>query len=131
MTKGKEKMGQVAKKLVKEAWDLEVFKRAYAVSLSIHKVSKSYPKDEIFALTSQIRRASKSVCANLAEGFAKQEFSPAEFKRFISIAIGSATEMRIWIRYSLDLGYINKEQAKTWSQEYQTITRMLRGLYGK
>src|SRR5579862_7631470 len=98
-------MMQATKKLVKEAWDLDVFRRAYAVSLSIHKVTKSYPKDEMFALTSQIRRASKSVCANLVEGFAKQEFSPAEFKRFISIAIGSATEMRIWIRYSLDLEY--------------------------
>ena len=105
-------MSQSAKKLVKEAWDLEVFKRAYAISLAIHKVSKSYPKDEVFALTSQIRRASKSVCANVAEGFAKQEFSPTEFKRFISIAIGSATEMRIWIRCSLDLEYIDKDQAK-------------------
>ena len=124
-------MTQAVKKLVKEAWDLEAFKRAYVISLAIHKASKSYPKDEIFALTSQIRRASKSVCANLAEGFAKQEFSAAEFKRFISIAIGSATEMRLWIRYSLDLEYITKEQAKSWSQEYQVITRMLRGLYGK
>lgn len=101
------------KKLVKEAWDLEVFKRAYAMSLAIHKASKAYPKDEMFALTSQIRRASKSICANLAEGFAKQEFSKAEFKRFLFIAIGSATEMRIWIRYSLDLEYITKEQATT------------------
>ena len=124
-------MAQAAKKLIKEAWDLDVFKRAYAISLSIHKVSKSYPKDEMFALTNQIRRASKSVCANLAEGFSKQEFSQPEFKRFISMAIGSATEMRIWIRYSLDLEYIGKEQAKLWSQEYQAITRMLRGLYGK
>jgi four helix bundle protein len=105
-----------------------VFKRAYAISLEIHKASKHYPKDEMFALTSQIRRASKSICANVAEGFAKQEFSKPEFKRFLSIAIGSATEMRIWIRYSLDLEYINKEQAKNWSQEYQTISRMLRGL---
>lgn len=124
-------MASTAKKLVKEAWDLDVFKYAYAASLAIHKASKSYPKDEMFGLTSQIRRASKSICANLAEGFAKQEFSQSEFKRFISIAIGSATEMRIWIRYSLDLEYINKEQAKAWAQEYQIITRMLRGLYGK
>lgn len=124
-------MAQPAKKLVKEAWDLDVFKRAYAISLEVHKATKSYPKDEMFALTAQIRRASKSVCANIAEGFAKQEFSSMEFKRFLSIAIGSTTEMRIWIRYSLDLGYITKEQTKFWSKEYQEITRMLRGLYGK
>ncbi|NBX04061.1 MAG: four helix bundle protein [Alphaproteobacteria bacterium] len=120
-----------ATKLVAEAWDLEVFKRAYAISLLIHKRSKDFPKDELFGLTNQIRRCSKSICANAAEGFAKQEFSAAEFKRFLTIALGSATEIRIWIRYCLDLGYIEKAEAKAWSTEYQTITRMLRGLYGK
>lgn len=118
-------------KLIKEAWDLDVFKFAYAISLDIHKVSKSFPKDELFGLTSQMRRASRSICANLAEGFAKQEFSKPEFKRFVTIAIGSTTEMRIWIHYCLDLEYITKAQTKNWSEEYQKISRMLRGLYGK
>src|SRR5581483_8711584 len=106
----------MTKKLIKEAWDLEVFRRAYVLSLLIHKESKKFPKDELFGLTNQIRRCSKSICANLAEGFAKQEFSSSEFKRFITIAIGSVTELRIWIRYCLDLDYIHKPMAKSWSE---------------
>lgn len=123
-------MPNAEKKLVKEAWDLEVFKRAYAVSLDIHKVSKTFPKEELFGLTSQIRRCSKSVCANIAEGFSKQEFSVAEFKRFLTISMGSSTEMRIWIRYCYDLEYIHSKQAQLWAEEYRAISSMLRKLYG-
>ena len=73
---------------------LEVFKRAYRVSLEIHRVSLSFPEIEQRALADQIRRASKSICANLAEGFGKQAHSKAEFRRFIGMALGSADEMR-------------------------------------
>ena len=61
---------------------LEVFQRAYRILLEVHKVSLAFPDIERYALAGQIRRASKSVCANLAEGFAKQVLSPAEFRRF-------------------------------------------------
>jgi four helix bundle protein len=96
--------------------------------LQIHQKSKAFPKDEQFALTSQIRRASKSICANIAEGFVKQSHSKAEFGRFLSIALGSAGEMRVWLRYCVDLGYINKEEFSGWTNEYQTILRMLEKL---
>ena len=65
--------------------DLEVFKRAYRVSLDIHRVSLAFPKIEQYALADQVRRASKSICANLAEGFAKQRRSPAEYRRFLQM----------------------------------------------
>lgn len=123
-------MAEAVKKLVREAWDLDVFKRAYRISLEIHRQSQRFPKEELFGLTNQIRRCSKSICANLAEGFAKQEFSSAEFKRFITIAIGSAAEIRIWIHYCLDLGHITGKQAVLWQEEYKIISRMLRRLYG-
>jgi four helix bundle protein len=115
--------------LVENAWDLEVFKLAYASSLSIHKISKTFPKDEMFALTNQIRRASKSICANIAEGFAKQTLSSAEFRRFIAIALGSAVEMQVWIRYCFDLEYITNNQASEWKQSYTAISRMLGKLF--
>jgi four helix bundle protein len=108
--------------------DLEVFKRAYRVSLEVHRISLQFPKIEQYGLADQLRRASKSICANLAEGFGKQSRSPAEFKRFIQISIGSADEMRVWIRYCLDLGYIEQAQWQTWRDEYQEIARMLQGL---
>ena len=74
------------------------------------------------------RRASKSICANLAEGFAKQRMSAPEFKRFLTIAVGSSDEMRVWLRYALDLGYIEEPTWQRWRDEYQEIARMLHGL---
>ena len=108
--------------------ELEVFKRAYVVSLEIHKTSLMFPQIEQYALADQIRRASKGICANLAEGFGKQTHSKVEFKRYIHIAIGSADEMRVWLRYCFDLGYIHEQQWQSWRDEYETIVKMLNGL---
>src|ERR1700739_1021588 len=87
--------------------DLEVFQRAYRTSLEIHRESLGFPKIEQYALADQIRRASKSICANIAEGFAKQRRSSAEYRRYLLMAIGSADEMRVWIRVFLGLNYID------------------------
>ena len=108
--------------------DIEVFKRAYRVSLEVHRISLKFPQIEQYGLADQIRRASKSICANLAEGFGKQSRSSAEFKRYIQIAVGSADEMRVWIRYCFDLGYIEQSQWQAWRDEYQEIAKMLQGL---
>ena len=108
--------------------DLEVFKRAYRVSLEVHRASLDFPAIEQRALGDQVRRASKSICANLAEGFAKQRQSAPEFKRFLLMAIGSADEMRVWLRYCLDLGYIDEPSWQCWRDEYQEIAKMLQGL---
>jgi four helix bundle protein len=110
--------------------DLEVFQRAYRTSLDLHRVSLAFPKIEQYALADQVRRASKAICANLAEGFAKQRQSPAEYRRFLQMAIGSADEMRVWLRYCLDLGYIDQPTWTGWRDEYQRIARMLTGLHG-
>ena len=108
--------------------DLEVFKRAYRISLEVHRQSLQFPKIEQWALADQIRRASKSICANIAEGFAKQSSSAAEFKRFLLMAMGSSDEMRVWARYCLDLGYIDEPTWRHWRDEYQAISKMLQGL---
>ena len=84
--------------------DLEVFGRAYRLSLEVHRASLEFPRIEQFALADQIRRASKSICANIAEGFGKQRQSRTEFHRFVSMAIGSADEMQVWTLYARDLG---------------------------
>ena len=75
--------------------DLEVFQRAYRLSLDVHRKSVKLPGIEQQALGDQIRRASKSICANVAEGYGRQNRSKAEFKRFLAMAIGSADEM--WV----------------------------------
>jgi len=109
--------------------DLGVFRRAYALSLEVHRASLEFPRIEQFALADQIRRASKSICANLAEGFGRQGVSTAEFKRFVMMAMGSADEMRLWCRYCLDLGYIDEGTWQIWRQEYREIAQMLQGLH--
>jgi four helix bundle protein len=108
--------------------DLEVFQRAYKLSLEIHRKSLEWPKVEQYALADQMRRASKSICVNVAEGYAKQSYSVAEFKRFIQMSVGSADEMRVWCRYSHDLGYIDAAMWQRWRDEYQEIAKMLQGI---
>ncbi len=118
-------------KIVRSFEDLEVFQRAYRLSLEVHRASLTFPKIEQLALGDQVRRASKSISANVAEGFGKQRLSAAEFKRFLMMAVGSADEMRVWSRYCFDLGYIDEETWKRWRDEYQEIAKMLQGLHTK
>ena len=116
-------------KLVRTFEELEVFQRAYRISLEIHRQSLKFPAIEQGALADQVRRASKSTPANIAEGYGKQRVSKAEFRRFVAIAIGSADEMRVWVRYCFDLGYIDEATWEQWRNEYQEIVKMLQGLH--
>ena len=109
--------------------DLDVFKRSYKASLAIYRASLEFPKiEQVHGIADQLRRASKSIPANVAEGWAKAHRSPAELRRFVTIAIGSADEMRVWLRYGLDLNYINEAQWQEWRDEYQAIAKMLHAL---
>ena len=110
--------------------DLDVFRRAYRVSLDLHRASLQFPKVEQFAgLADQMRRASKSICGNIAEGYGKRRRSKAEFKRYLLMAIGSADEMQVWLRYCSDLEYLDQKACEQWRDEYRQIARMLQGLY--
>ena len=111
--------------------DLRVYQRAYAVSLEVHRASLDFPRIEHFALADQVRRASKSVCANLAEGFGRQAHSQADFRRFVIMAMGSADEMGVWLSYCIDLGYVDAAVGGRWKEEYLDIARMLAGLASK
>ncbi len=113
---------------IKTFEELEVFRRAYRLSLEVHRLSLTFPAIEQYALGDQVRRARKSICANLAEGFGRQRQSKADFARFVTIAMGAADEMRVWARYCLDLGYIDQKTWEHWRDEYQEIARMLHGL---
>ncbi len=108
--------------------DLEVFQRSYRISLEIHKATLTFPSVEQYGLADQIRRASKSICANIAEGFGKRPYSSAEFKRYLKMSIGSCEEMRVWLRYCLDLEYVDETNWRQWRSEYREIIKMLHGL---
>ena|SRR5271165_1452564 len=105
-----------------QAEDLDVFRRAYQLSLQLHRAS------EYAGLADQLRRASKSVCGLIVEGSGRQAASPKEFARYLMMAVGSAEETRLWLRYALDLGYMPSEQAEHWREEVAHVIRMLQGL---
>ena len=109
--------------------DLEVFRRAYRSSLEVHRASLEFPRIEQFALADQVRRATKSICANLVEGFAKQGYSAAEYRRYLLMALGSSDEVQLWLRYCIDLGYVEEVTGGKWIDGYVEISKMLRGLH--
>ena len=111
--------------------DLDVWQKAFGVSLDVHKSTLEFPKIEQYALTDQLRRSSKSICANITEGFAKQSASKAEFKRFLQMALGSANETIVWIVYAYELDYISQETCESWQSEYTSICKMLSSLHAK
>jgi four helix bundle protein len=111
--------------------DLDVYKKAYSISLSLHKASLQFPKFEQYALADQMRRSSKSICANIAEGFIKQRGSKPEFKRFLLMALGSASETLVWIDYCRDMGYIDVTTHNEWRSEYESIHKMLNAFYSR
>ena len=112
--------------------NLEVFRRAYAVSLEIHRASMVWPRIEQYGgIAGQVRRSSKSVCALLMEGVGRLRRSRVEFERYLVMALGSADEARLWCRYAEDLGYASSEQAASWRASYVEIARMLHGLMAR
>ena len=106
---------------------LEVYRKAYELALEIHKLSLGFPKIEQYELGQQLRRSSKSIAANIAEGMGKQE-SKADVKRYMRIAIGSCDESRVWLEFARDLGYITGREQSGYDQGYQEIGRMIRGI---
>ena len=114
---------------IRNGEDFDVFKRAYALSLVLHRSSLGFPKIEQYGgLADQLRRASKSVCSLIVEGQGRQLASPKEFSRYLVMALGSAEEAKLWCRYAGDLGYVEVQQAEVWREEFSHIIRMLQGL---
>ena len=111
---------------------LTVFKRAYALSLEVHRASLLWPRVEQYGgVADQVRRASKSVCALLVEGVGRQRASQWEFRRYLVMALGSADESRLWCRYAEDLGYAAPDQAQDWRARFGEVARMLQGLIAR
>ena len=102
------------------------------VSRSTYTVHRcNFRQSNSARLPINFRRASKTICGNIAEGFGKQRQSNAEFKRYLRMAIGSADEMQVWLRYCADLKYMDEKTCEIWRDEYRQIARMLQGLYAK
>lgn len=104
--------------------DLIVYQKAYAAAMSIFEASKSFPKEEIYSLTDQIRRASRSVCANLAEGYRKRIY-PKHFVSKLSDSDGECAETMVFLDFAKDCHYLSEEKHKLITEEYIQIGKML------
>lgn len=104
--------------------DLRVYQLAYETSLQIHKLTIHFPIEEKYSLTDQIRRSSRSVCANIGEGYRKRKY-PRHFAKKLTDANGEATETQIWLDYSKDLGYVSNEVYEDLYAKYRSIGNML------
>ena len=106
---------------------LKVYKLAYELAMEIFRLSKSFPKEETYSLTDQIRRASRSVCTNIAEGYRKRRY-PKHFTSKISDADGEASETTVWIDFARDCGYLSKTTHDSLVTRYEETGRMLGGM---
>ena len=104
--------------------DLKVYERSYTAAVRMYQISGAFPSEERYGLTSQIKRAATSIPLNIAEGYGKRD-SAAEFKRFLSMAIGSCNEMQVLTDLIKDLGFIDEELHGKIVKEYDEIVRML------
>src|SRR5262245_12419495 len=104
--------------------ELQVYQRAFAVAMEIFELTKSFPRDEVFSLTHQIRRSSRSVNMNLAEAWRKRRYEAA-FVAKLSDAETEAAETQTSIEFALACGYLDQQTAAKLIEEYEQLLRMI------
>ena len=107
--------------------DLKVFQLAYQLAMEIFHLTRSFPKEELYSLTDQIRRSSRSVAANLGEAFRKRRYTNMLICK-LTDCDAEATETQIWIDFALDCGYLSKENHERLTAGYEEVGRMLSGM---
>jgi len=104
--------------------NLTVYKKAFALAMDIYHLSKKFPKDELYSLTNQIRRSSRSVCSNIGEGYRKRQYE-AHFVSKISDSDMENTETQVWLDFALACEYIPKEIFDDYNNRSKEIGRLL------
>jgi four helix bundle protein len=107
-------------KILRSHKELDVYQLAFKTSMEIYYITKGFPKEELFSLTSQIRRSSRSVSANISEAFRKRRYEKA-FIAKLSDSEAEAAETQVWLDYSLECGYILKESHSKLFNDYENI----------
>ena len=100
-----------------------IWQRSHKLTLDIYRATQNFPKEEMYGLTSQIRRAVSSIPTNIAEGCGRR--TNAELSNFLNIASGSALEVECEIILAREVGYITKEQCELWTNEIGAIRSMI------
>lgn len=108
--------------------DLEVYKLSYQLAMHVFQISRNFPKEELYSLTSQIVRSSRSISANITEGWSKRHYEN-KFKVHLIDALGSTGETQNWIRVAKDCGYLTEEEFTKCEDQLDHIGRMLTKLH--
>lgn len=106
--------------------DLNAWQKGHVLVLSVYILTRTFPKEELFGLTSQLRRAVVSITSNIAEGFSRG--FPKEKLQFYSIALGSLTEVQNQLLIARDIGYITKDQFQKIAEETIIVSKLINGL---
>jgi four helix bundle protein len=120
----------VEKKLIKTHRELEVYKTSSDIAMQIFNKSKSFPVEERYSLTDQVRRSSRSVCANLAEAWRKRRYE-ASFISKLSDAEAEAAETQVWLEFAVECGYLRAEIGRELLASYENIIGKIVSLINK
>jgi four helix bundle protein len=107
--------------------DLKVYAIAFDVAMSVFEASKCFPKEEVYSLTDQVRRSSRSVCANLSEAWRKRRYAAA-FVSKLSDAEIEAAETQVWLEFAVKCGYLKREPAAAFYRSYDRIIATIVGM---
>ena len=113
--------------MVQSHTELESYRKAFEAAMQLFEHSRKFPKEETYSLTDQIRRSSRSVCANLAEAWRKRCY-PAAFKAKLVDAEAEAAETQVWLEFAMRCHYAAQEPTSALSQTYDSIIRTLVGM---
>ena len=110
--------------------DLDVYKKAFDAAMQIFEISKGFPKEETYSLTDQIRRSSRSVCANIAEAWRKRRYLAAFISKLNDVE-GEASETQTWLEFAVRCEYMDKQVGRNLYRAYDEIISMLVGMISK
>jgi four helix bundle protein len=113
-----------SRQIINNVRELRVYQAAFRTVMEIYRLTEDFPKDEKYSMTDQIRRSSRSVCSNLAEGWHKRRY-PAAFINKLTDAIQEASETQTWLEFSLACGYICRKDFEQYLEEYEHIIAQL------
>ncbi|MFN7138403.1 MAG: four helix bundle protein [Limisphaerales bacterium] len=111
-------------KLIKHHWELDVYKLSMETSMEVFHASQTFPKEELYSLTDQIRRASRSISASTSEAWRRRKYE-AVFVNKLNEAEGEAAETQTWIEYAVKCEYLSKKQGRELHRAYDRILGML------
>ena len=114
--------------MIKSFKDLDVYNESYALAMEIFWLSRKFPKEEIYSLTSQVVRSSRSVSANISEGWSKRKYTQI-FKQQLITSLGSNGETETWLGFAKDCGYINEQDYKELLDKNEIVGRKISRLH--